>query len=72
MVIILVNVIFCYRTLLKQGPYGGKPMVKKVLVITPGSLVKVYVLISIQSLHCSVPIMHTRMRIHSYQLGFLK
>ncbi|XP_041363307.1 DNA repair and recombination protein RAD54B-like [Gigantopelta aegis] len=27
-------------TLLKQGPYGGKPMLKRVLVITPGSLVK--------------------------------
>ncbi|RUS75526.1 hypothetical protein EGW08_016716 [Elysia chlorotica] len=27
-------------TLLKQGPYGGKPVVKKVLIITPGSLVK--------------------------------
>ncbi|GFO23418.1 DNA repair and recombination protein rad54 [Plakobranchus ocellatus] len=27
-------------TLLKQGPYGGRPVVKKVLVITPGSLVK--------------------------------
>ncbi|ESP03752.1 hypothetical protein LOTGIDRAFT_110407, partial [Lottia gigantea] len=27
-------------TLLKQGPYGGKPVIKKALVITPGSLVK--------------------------------
>ncbi|XP_012943574.1 DNA repair and recombination protein RAD54B [Aplysia californica] len=27
-------------TLLKQGPYGGKPVAKKVIVITPGSLVK--------------------------------
>ncbi|KAK7491198.1 hypothetical protein BaRGS_00017469 [Batillaria attramentaria] len=27
-------------TLMKQGPYGGKPAVKRVLVITPGSLVK--------------------------------
>ncbi|CAL1529863.1 unnamed protein product, partial [Lymnaea stagnalis] len=27
-------------TLLKQGPYGGKPVAKKVLIVTPGSLVK--------------------------------
>ncbi|KAI8796588.1 DNA repair and recombination protein RAD54B [Biomphalaria glabrata] len=27
-------------TLLKQGPFGGRPVVKKVLVVTPGSLVK--------------------------------
>ncbi|KAM3873330.1 DNA repair and recombination protein RAD54B [Diretmus argenteus] len=27
-------------TLLKQGPYGGKPVVKRVLVVTPGSLVQ--------------------------------
>lgn len=27
-------------TLLKQGPYGGKPVTKRVLVVTPGSLVK--------------------------------
>lgn len=26
-------------TLLKQGPYGGKPVTKHVLVVTPGSLV---------------------------------
>ncbi|XP_054477291.1 DNA repair and recombination protein RAD54B [Anoplopoma fimbria] len=26
-------------TLLKQGPYGGKPVTKRVLVVTPGSLV---------------------------------
>ena len=29
------------RTLLKQGPYGLRPVVKKVVVVTPGSLVKV-------------------------------
>ena len=29
------------RTLLKQGAYGGKPVVKRALVVTPGSLVKV-------------------------------
>lgn len=29
------------RTLIKQGPYALRPVVKKVLVITPGSLVKV-------------------------------
>nr|XP_006815167.1 PREDICTED: DNA repair and recombination protein RAD54B [Saccoglossus kowalevskii] len=27
-------------TLLKQGPYGGKPVVKRVLIVTPSSLVK--------------------------------
>lgn len=27
-------------TLLKQGPYGGKPVAKRVLVVTPGSLVQ--------------------------------
>lgn len=27
-------------TLYKQGPYGGKPIVKQALIITPGSLVK--------------------------------
>ncbi|XP_050390959.1 DNA repair and recombination protein RAD54B [Patella vulgata] len=27
-------------TMIKQGPYGGKPVIKKVLIITPGSLVK--------------------------------
>ncbi|XP_074640679.1 DNA repair and recombination protein RAD54B-like [Tubulanus polymorphus] len=27
-------------TLLKQGPYGGRPTIKRVLVIAPGSLVK--------------------------------
>ncbi|XP_045901731.1 DNA repair and recombination protein RAD54B isoform X2 [Micropterus dolomieu] len=27
-------------TLLKQGPYGGKPVAKRILVVTPGSLVQ--------------------------------
>ncbi|XP_043922491.1 DNA repair and recombination protein RAD54B [Protopterus annectens] len=27
-------------TLLRQGPYGGKPVIKRALVVTPGSLVK--------------------------------
>lgn len=27
-------------TLYKQGPYGGKPVIKRALIITPGSLVK--------------------------------
>ncbi|XP_073535772.1 DNA repair and recombination protein RAD54B [Phyllobates terribilis] len=27
-------------TLLRQGPYGGKPILKKALIVTPGSLVK--------------------------------
>ena len=28
-------------TMLKQGMYGGRPIVKKAIIITPGSLVKV-------------------------------
>lgn len=36
------RVIFCNRTLHKQGVYGGHPTVKRTLIITPGSLVKVY------------------------------
>jgi len=27
--------------LYKQGPYGGRPVIRRCLVITPGSLVKV-------------------------------
>ncbi|KAM9308426.1 DNA repair and recombination protein RAD54B [Gastrophryne carolinensis] len=27
-------------TLLRQGPYGGKPVIKRALIVTPGSLVK--------------------------------
>jgi DNA repair and recombination protein RAD54B len=27
-------------TLLRQGPYGGRPVIKRVAIITPGSLVK--------------------------------
>ncbi|KAG2465300.1 DNA repair and recombination protein RAD54B isoform X2 [Polypterus senegalus] len=27
-------------TLLRQGPYGAKPVIKRVLIVTPGSLVK--------------------------------
>ncbi|XP_072324135.1 DNA repair and recombination protein RAD54B isoform X2 [Scyliorhinus torazame] len=30
-------------TLMRQGPYGNKPVIKKTLVITPGSLVKNWV-----------------------------
>ena len=33
---------FPCRTLVKQGPYGRKPVVKRAIVVTPGSLVKVY------------------------------
>ena len=29
------------RTLIKQGAYGGRPVVKKAIIITPSSLVKV-------------------------------
>uniref|UniRef100_A0A3Q2PID2 RAD54 homolog B n=1 Tax=Fundulus heteroclitus TaxID=8078 RepID=A0A3Q2PID2_FUNHE len=35
----LQSVALCW-TLLKQGPYGGKPAAKRVLVVTPGSLVQ--------------------------------
>lgn len=36
------NIQFVYgRTLVKQGAYGGKPVVKRALVVTPGSLVRV-------------------------------
>uniref|UniRef100_A0A3Q3IDL6 RAD54 homolog B n=1 Tax=Monopterus albus TaxID=43700 RepID=A0A3Q3IDL6_MONAL len=35
----LQSVALCW-TLLKQGPYGGKPVAKRVLVVTPGSLVQ--------------------------------
>jgi DNA repair and recombination protein RAD54B len=27
------------RTLLKQGPYGGRPILQRVLIVTPSSLV---------------------------------
>ena len=30
------------RTLHKQGMYGGEPTLKRTLIVTPGSLVKVY------------------------------
>ena len=36
-----VFIDYAGRTLLKQGPYGGKPVVRRALIITPGSLVKV-------------------------------
>ena len=35
-----VQCISVIWTLLKQGPYGGKPVIRKAIVITPGSLVK--------------------------------
>ncbi|XP_077453832.1 DNA repair and recombination protein RAD54B isoform X2 [Stigmatopora argus] len=35
----LQSVALCW-TLLKQGPYGGKAVTKRVLVVTPGSLVQ--------------------------------
>ena len=34
------------RTLLKQGPYGRKQVARRVIIITPGSLVKVSVSLS--------------------------
>ena len=34
--------MYCYRTLLKQGPYGGTAVMRRVVIITPGSLVKYY------------------------------
>lgn len=38
-----ISVRFCdlLRTLIKQGSYGGRPVVKKAIIITPSSLVKV-------------------------------
>ena len=36
-----VHTCSLYRTLLKQGPYGRKKIARRVIVITPGSLVKV-------------------------------
>ena len=41
-----VYAVMC-RTLLKQDAYGGKPVVKRALVVTPGSLVKVSVYVSV-------------------------
>ena len=35
------------RTLLKQGPYGRKQVARRVIIITPGSLVKVRVLLTL-------------------------
>ncbi|CAG2195639.1 RAD54B [Mytilus edulis] len=34
------RLVMLFRTLYKQGPYGGKAVVKQALIITPGSLVK--------------------------------
>ena len=41
--------MFYDRTLHKQGMYGGLPSVKRTLIITPGSLVKVYFFFGIYS-----------------------
>lgn len=35
----LQSVALCW-TLLRQGAYGGRPVAKRVLVVTPGSLVQ--------------------------------
>ena len=35
------QIITFLSTILKTGPYGSQPIVKKVLIITPGSLVNV-------------------------------
>ena len=37
----MLSLCIFVRTLMKQGPYGGRPVTKKTLIITPGSLVKV-------------------------------
>lgn len=37
-VILLTYDSLC-RMLLKQGPYGGKPVLQRVLIVTPSSLV---------------------------------
>jgi hypothetical protein len=39
-----IGIICIFRTLYKQGPYGGKPVAKRILIITPGSLVKVRIM----------------------------
>lgn len=31
---------YIFRTLLQQGPYNGRPTIKRVLIVTPSSLVK--------------------------------
>ncbi len=36
-----VQVIGLLAVLLKQGPYGGQPVVRRCLIVTPGSLVQV-------------------------------
>lgn len=36
-----VQVIGLLSVLLKQGPYGGKPIIRRCLIVTPGSLVMV-------------------------------
>jgi len=42
------------RTLYKQGPYGGRPVVRHCLIITPGSLVKVSIVLLFFSLFCEI------------------
>ena len=44
----------CYRTLLKQGPYGGRPIVRRVVIVTPGSLVKVCDTSTLLSTECFI------------------
>jgi len=39
-----VKSLIC-RTLYKQGPYGGRPVIHRSLIITPGSLVKVSIVL---------------------------
>ena len=36
-----VQVIGLLSILLKQGPYGGRPVIRRCLIVTPGSLVMV-------------------------------
>lgn len=43
-------VLLFSRTLHKQGMYGGRPVVKRTLIISPGSLVKVSALVHLISL----------------------
>lgn len=41
-----VQVIALLSMLLKMGPYGGVPVVRRCLIVTPGSLVQVCIIVS--------------------------
>lgn len=56
MLLCRVYLLHCWRTLYKQGPYGGKPVIKKALVVTPGSLVQVLYMNIILHVHIDDPL----------------